>query len=95
MHSGRKIRVTMRAMARPKKIGPRAAKRDDEIKSIRMPRRLIEDIHRLRGDIEFGTYVRETVERALVAPEERAIRDVEECMQRRGVTIEMLTARKP
>ena len=81
-------------MPRKKHLTFRAPKMLEEVRSVRLTVDLLKQIDRLRGEVDFSTWVRETLERVVETPEEAAVREVEEYMRRRGVTVAMLQREK-
>lgn len=65
-----------------------------DIRSISLSLELAAAIDKKRGMIKFADWAKDVLTEAAYAPEELAIRDVQEYMQRHGVTVEMLLAAK-
>lgn len=72
------------------KSNPRGPEKIGKIMSVRFTPETVAKIDSLRGDLDFGTYVRHVIEDYLFSAEERAIRDCLEHNAQRGVTPEML-----
>lgn len=84
-------------MARPNrkkkpqpKVSPPKLEPTRDIRSISLSLELAAAIDKKRGMIKFADWAKDVLTEAAYAPEELAIRDVQEYMQRHGVTVEML-----
>lgn len=81
-------------MARSKrstpKLTPSAPRVMEIIVTVRLPGDLAHRMDERRGEIERSTWIRDLIDSAVTSPAEASIREVEELMARRGVTVDML-----
>lgn len=90
-----RARITRMASSRSKRRPcGRTPLTGTKVYSIRFPDDVAAKINAVRGEQEFGSYVRILVEAQLLSPEESALRDCQAHNAQRGITPEMLLAAK-
>lgn len=89
-----RARITRMASSRSKRRPCGRTPLAGKVYSIRLPDDVAAKINAVRGQQEFGSYVRLLVEAALFSPEESALRDCQAHNAQRGITPEMLLAAK-
>jgi hypothetical protein len=75
---------------RKKSPAPRLPDQLEVVRSVRMDKELETEIDRVRGDIDFSTWCREALKRAVMNHAELVVEDCREYLRHRGVTPDML-----